>query len=1003
MLDLANTIAELGGDPTGLKLLDQPKPELLAYATLVGPTRKTDDHLSAIRAVYEWHGSPLLFLVDVDDLQEKPDRLRIIRRLLAMRGDAPYLGVAAPGRLTIYPIALDDQKSPRALRGLHEGDQPDHVFLLRLANKRADATLSNQRWISDVVLGLLTDAIDSLIKDDGIGHEDAISIVGRALFTRFLADRSLLPGDPDEYAHYCFDDADRARKTSEWLDHTFNGDLLPLSDGIFEALTLQGYSVLGDILRRAPGGQLMLGWKEKWNRLDFAHIPVGVLSQAYELYLRNHTPQTQRREGGYYTPHPISDLIVSAAFKGIEGSEGHRYAKVLDPAAGTGVFLLTAFRELVATEWRQTGIRPSTERLREILYGQITGFDINEAALRFGALGLYLIAIELDPNPQPVDKLAFSNLRGNVLHLLRDEDGDASDLGSLGPLVSDEHKNRYDIVIGNPPWAKGTKLVNWLDTCRLVSQIAKERGVGDASPLLPDKVLDLPFVWRAMEWAKPEGQIAFALHGRFLFQQGDGMPVARQAVFDALDVTSIINGSELSKTRVWPQIKAPFCLLFARNRRPTRESVCRFVSPHRESFLNASGRMRIDALNADFISHERLREIPEVFKILFRGSMADVEIIERLHRSDYPTIESYWHRKIGLSTRGRLRGLGNGYQNLRPSSQKHKDGDGKPGVDASYLHGLPDLELGALSEVLIDTNRLPAFRHSRIHDPRQKEIFSGPLLLVHQSPPAESERITTAVSDNDLAYNGSFYGYSPGSHPNAGLLVRYFALVLGSRLATWWALMTSGKFGIERAVLEKMTLDRMPVPDFDTLDATTLEDLRSLFDGLTHGKCTWERVDWWVAELYGLSDREIQTIDDTLSFSLPYAANQQRAEEPPSNQMQADFCSALREKLDLWCRRYGTEIQVREVSLQTSSPWRFISVSTDGIRESPLGSDEDILKLLRAADALAASEMDLILKSGCLLHARLAQARYWTKTQSRLYAQHIIWNHFDLLKAQKSA
>ena len=43
-------------------------------------------------------------------------------------------------------------------------------------------------------------------------------------------------------------------------------------------------------------------------------------------------------------------------------------------------------------------------------------------------------------------------------------------------------------------------------------------------------------VWRAMEWAKPDGQIAFALHARPLPQQGDGMPVARQDLFVALDV-----------------------------------------------------------------------------------------------------------------------------------------------------------------------------------------------------------------------------------------------------------------------------------------------------------------------------------------------------------------------------------------------------------------------------------------------------------------------------------
>ena len=73
MLDFAKTIAEFGGNPSGLKMLNRPMPELLAYATLIGPTRKTDNHLSMIQAVYEWQGSPLMFLVDSDDLRENPN------------------------------------------------------------------------------------------------------------------------------------------------------------------------------------------------------------------------------------------------------------------------------------------------------------------------------------------------------------------------------------------------------------------------------------------------------------------------------------------------------------------------------------------------------------------------------------------------------------------------------------------------------------------------------------------------------------------------------------------------------------------------------------------------------------------------------------------------------------------------------------------------------------------------------------------------------------------
>ena len=120
---------------------------------------------------------------------------------------------------------------------------------------------------------------------------------------------------------------------------------------------------------------------------------------------------------------------------------------------------------------------------------QIVGFDINEAALRFAALGLYLLSIELDPNPRPVDKLRFKNLRGKVLHLVSNEyEEEGARLGSLGPLIGDEHIGRYDLVVGNPPWASGTKLPDWDLVCATVGRIAIERGLTEAPPRRPRRV-----------------------------------------------------------------------------------------------------------------------------------------------------------------------------------------------------------------------------------------------------------------------------------------------------------------------------------------------------------------------------------------------------------------------------------------------------------------------------------------------------------------------------------
>lgn len=119
-------------------------------------------------------------------------------------------------------------------------------------------------------------------------------LVGRALFVCFLADRAMLgsgvlpKGMPD--TSILFDDAKSIIAISRCLDDTFNGDFLPLSPFVVRGLSkLASYDWVTS--SGAPDGQLQLGREEKWDRLDFAHIPVGVLSQACERYFSKRAPE----------------------------------------------------------------------------------------------------------------------------------------------------------------------------------------------------------------------------------------------------------------------------------------------------------------------------------------------------------------------------------------------------------------------------------------------------------------------------------------------------------------------------------------------------------------------------------------------------------------------------------------------------------------------------------------------------------------------------------------
>lgn len=989
MQSIPSILKDFGANENNLRWFgDSVDPELLPYASLLTARAKDNIRLAPLCGVYEWQSTPLVFLIDGDELKDA-EHLQSIRRCMALRGDAPYLGVVRPGQLIIHRIALDAAKPNASELGL-PGDLPQNAAFAYLANTRPELKIRS-KWVSQVVLKLLRDTIKALKKHQ-IADYDAISLAGRALFLRFLGDRELLPEHMKPVEHL-FDDAGCAERASRWLDDTFNGDFLPIPQGLFARLPRDALCRLGDVLHRAAGGQLYLQWQEDWAYLDFAHIPVGVLSEAYEHYMREHDQDKQKKEGSYYTPRAIADLLVCGAFHALRRDGKASDAVVLDPAAGAGVFLIACFRRLVMERWREDGKRPDTAVLRNILYHQVVGFDVNEAALRFAALGLYLMSIELDPEPQPVEKLRFEkNLRNRVLHDL--SDGPTRSLGSLGNKAGAEHVGRYDLVIGNPPWISATQLPGWHEVKEIVAAISRERLPQDASVTpLPNESLDLPFVWRAMQWAKPGGQIAFALHARLLFQQSGGMVAARSALFRALDVSGVVNGAELRKSKVWPGTDVPFCLLFARNRSPLPDSAFRFVCPRLEDDLNKAGILRIDAANAELLASSQVAERPEIFKVLFRGSVLDLEVFDRMAARGFVTLDQYWRECFG-EVRGRLRQAGNGYQCLKQSTRQAQKAD--------YLLNLPELPPAAdgLLPLLIDTTMFSFFNYPSLHRSRSPEIYHAPLLIVHQSPPATLGRIRVGVADSDLVYNESYYGYSAHGHSDGSRLVRYLALLIGSKPAFWHTLMTSGKFGFEREVIEKIIIDKIPVIPFESLDSDSLEQIDPLFNALVKQDCqeNWDKVDVWAAGLYGLREHDLQVIDDTLRYNLPFSDNKKAAQIPPAQDEITIFCNALQKELAPWAAREQRSIQVAQAPLAACSPWTVVKVSSTATDDATQRPVDDWPEVLRIADDWAATEVIVPDASvGVLWIARLNQARYWSRSQGRLVARRIVWEHLNAL------
>ena len=176
-MNTAETLAGLGAEPVGLRLFDSDDPGLLPYATLLSARGDGDEYMAAVLGVYEWQDTPLVLLVDGEAVAGDRERLRRIRRLAALRGDAPYLGVILPGRLDVYDVALDGSAIDDVAVDL--SGTPDGVAstFARLGNLRPGSARPRGAWITKVVLDLLDVALGTLISC-GVPAKDAVSLAG---------------------------------------------------------------------------------------------------------------------------------------------------------------------------------------------------------------------------------------------------------------------------------------------------------------------------------------------------------------------------------------------------------------------------------------------------------------------------------------------------------------------------------------------------------------------------------------------------------------------------------------------------------------------------------------------------------------------------------------------------------------------------------------------------------------------------------------------------------
>lgn len=941
------------------------QPRVLSYLDL----RAESSHWRR-PVVVENNGRPCVHVFDGRD-GITSDQLGYWCWRIALRGDGAWVGVLEPGCLRVFRADVSSDKvRPIEVESAQRGKWALPKFLNDVSAGQDD--VARRRY--------LTKLLDRSARDAaalGISQIDALSLVGRGLFWRFLVDRKLLTGlRPQDVCsmattwEQCLDDKSRALQTFHWLDETFNGGLLPFEGNLHNFDPAVFSSVLGNIGHGATEtGQLRL--PTDWQSVNFSYVPVGLLSEVYEAFAHNIDAAEAVHNSIHYTPAHLANFVVAQA---LEQLPTGGQPKLLDPAAGAGVFLVTALRKLVEREWQEKGQRPKRQRIREILNDQLVGFDIDGRALRLAELALYLTALELDPEPKPLNELKFDALRNNVLF-------DLSPLehGSLGP-VDGRFRGEFDLVIGNPPWTAkpsgGKEKKAWVKytKCVVRERLGAERA---AAFDFPDTNMDLPFVWRAMEWARDGGRIALVTHARWLFGLSERAVRTRNDLLEAARVTGILNGSALRLTNVWPEVDAPWCVLFATNElpRPFDRAAFQFISPALDTEVDSKqARIRIDWLDAHPVLTSEVVNTPWALKTRFRGNRLAARALASMRQRGEELGE--YLKRIGDIT------FRNGYQV-----------GGKAGTpqDSIHMKGMPDTKKVQGLGFVIDTGALPRFNRDTLLFRRSRSIYNAPLLLLRRAIPANRSNPCTHRAAEDVAFDATLSGISFAGIANAHSVSRYLQLVFQSSAYPFHEVLVDPQYGmfVDAIYLESVLL--LPVVAFDNLSQGQRDRALQLSERLESGlsKELASEIDTFVFDTFDLSRAEREAVRDTVDTALPSTESKRKAVAAPNSNERKRFLCTLKDSLHSVLSASGLQTRVRERSDLDSTPWRVIEISiSEGNEWSGIAVPFDTF--LEEADTNGASLVVVRADESTWFVGLFDRYTLWTPTRARLLATDLI-------------
>lgn len=762
----------------------------------------------------------------------------------------------------------------------------------------------------------LLDLVNGVALDIKIVH----ALLWRTIFISYLTDRKIID------SHYLSQISGKESKTLlellegassqdakqniyklfQKLKNDFNGDLF--SDALSlenELVQDQHISTLAELLRGddLSSGQLALSF---W-AYDFSVIPIEMISGIYERFLEVEDSEQKRKTGTYYTPRFLAEIVLDAALMK-QGSLQNK--KFLDPACGSGIFLVSLFSR-IAEEWlslnREASHEEHSAALIDILQNQLFGVDAEEAACRIAAFSLYLAFLD-HLEPRDIQQLQGQGkvLPNLVGHNILCQDFFDDDLN----LPHD-----FDLVIGNPPWARASKAETLL-----------EKWCAREGFPIAQKQLAYGFIWKSPFHLKDNGHISFILPSSILLNHHAKALQAQKRWLSTYKIEQVINLSDMRFYLFDGAIRPALVINYAKVPPNQQEDSIVYLVPKTE----------IETLKAEIISISpedrvqiKLRELlydlekgqaALAWKQSFWGTPRDRKFLDRL--SSLPRLNDIVDQLTVKPDKRTKRWLiGQGFQ-PRSHNDHLKDIDrinnGKKSQKVHSPQWSPNtLFLEGRSKsidlLLLESDaQIVGDRFSQLRRLPDQKIFQAPHVLITQG-------LRVAYSDFDVLFQDSIQSIHATEEDSS--LLMFLTAVLNSNLADYFLFHTSANWGTERDKVHEEELLRLPFPILQetlnfSISSDILRETSHIFDdvkvrlsqnilqrALIIGQSKVKLFSL-ICQYYQIDEFEQILIEDTVNQWIPSSTPNRGTKNIPTLRDSND--SEREEYLNLLCRLLNT-------------------------------------------------------------------------------------------------